>query len=103
MKQTITESQLRRIILKEIESMVEDTETAGEKAAGTAADATSLSTRDRASSLVKDSSGLATLIMSAIKSSGLGGDLVKNGPKVKEALRLIITNYGKLTKQPETP
>jgi hypothetical protein len=81
----ITESQLRRIILKEISNLVE-AETAGEKAAASAGQATTISSFENKAGKVKDARGLADLIISAIKSSGLGEKLGANKGIIKTAL-----------------
>lgn len=81
----ITESQLRRIIVEEI-SNLDEAETAGEKAAAAAGEATSVSSFENKAKTVKDAPGLADLIISVIKSSGLGAKLDANKGTIKTAL-----------------
>lgn len=100
----LTEAQLRKVIVKEISNLIE-AETAGEKAAGKAADATSLSAFNTAASKVMDAKGVAQMVVGAIKSTRLGGDLKTNSAKIKEALRMILNNYDEFTSESaeETP
>ncbi len=81
----LTESQLRRIISEEISNLIE-TETAGEKAAAAAGQATSISSFETKAKTVKDAPGLVDLIISVIKSSGLGAKLGANKGIIKTAL-----------------